>query len=180
MKHQRSVFVQTQEVIAFINCTDESGRLTALHDVQSWKSFLKAAEIRQYKPILDLVETLKDDEIPATWTRKWSSEKEPPKRLYLRPTVHCSHRWLLLQRKGNSAGKKYSPIHLGSANLVSGRSWWLPEENIEIFIGKRVTERCSGGWKSSTPVGLHYRWYGNVRKAKRWSEGASSARIDAV
>jgi len=49
-----------------INCTDESGRPTALHDVQSWKSLLKATEIRQYKPILDLLETLKDDEIPAT------------------------------------------------------------------------------------------------------------------
>ena len=27
-----------------------------------------------------------------TLRRKWSSEKEPPKRLFLRPTVHCSHR----------------------------------------------------------------------------------------
>ena len=47
-----------------IRCTNESGELTALHDIQSWKSLLKAAEIRQYKPILDLVETLKDEEIP--------------------------------------------------------------------------------------------------------------------
>jgi len=47
-----------------IHCTDESGELSALHDIQSWKSLLKAAEIRQYKPILDLVESLKDEEIP--------------------------------------------------------------------------------------------------------------------
>ena len=47
-----------------IHCTDESGELSALHDIQSWKSLLRAAEIRQYKPILDLVESLKDEEIP--------------------------------------------------------------------------------------------------------------------
>ena len=47
-----------------IHCTDGSGELSALHDVQSWKSLLRAAEIRQYKPILDLVETFKDEEIP--------------------------------------------------------------------------------------------------------------------
>ena len=47
-----------------IHCTDESGELSALHDIQSWKSLLKAAEIRQCKPILDLVESLKDEEIP--------------------------------------------------------------------------------------------------------------------
>ena len=38
-------------------------------------------------------------------------KKEPPKRLYLRPTVHCLHRWLLSQRQGNSARKRCSPIH---------------------------------------------------------------------
>ena len=42
----------------------ENGELTAQHDIQSWKSLLNAAEIRQYKPILDLVETLKGKEIP--------------------------------------------------------------------------------------------------------------------
>ena len=47
-----------------IHCTDENGELTAPHDIQSWKSLLNAAEIRQYKPILDLVETLKEKEIP--------------------------------------------------------------------------------------------------------------------
>ena len=48
-----------------IHCTNDSGELTALHDIQSWESPLKAVGIRQYKPVLDLLEKLKDGEVPG-------------------------------------------------------------------------------------------------------------------
>ena len=48
-----------------IHCTNDSEELTALRDIRSWESLLKAAEIRQYNPVLDLAEKSKDGEIPG-------------------------------------------------------------------------------------------------------------------
>ena len=39
----------------------------ALHGIRSWESLLKAAEIRQYKTLLDRAEKLKDGEIPGIY-----------------------------------------------------------------------------------------------------------------
>lgn len=48
-----------------IHCTNDPGELTALHDIRSWESLLKAAEIKQYETVLDLAEKWKDGEIPG-------------------------------------------------------------------------------------------------------------------
>ena len=48
-----------------VHCTNDSGELTTLRYIRSWESLLKAAEIRQYKPVLDLAEKSKDGEIPG-------------------------------------------------------------------------------------------------------------------
>lgn len=48
-----------------IHCTNDFDDLTALHDIRSWESLLKEAEIRQYEPVLDLAEKWKDGEIPG-------------------------------------------------------------------------------------------------------------------
>jgi len=47
-----------------IHCTEASGDLSSLQDTQSWKTLLKAAEIRQYTPILELTKTVKGEERP--------------------------------------------------------------------------------------------------------------------
>ena len=46
---------------------EQTGDLTALNDAWSWKTLLRAAQIRQYRPILDLVHKLKDDNISVIY-----------------------------------------------------------------------------------------------------------------
>lgn len=46
---------------------EETGDLTALDDAQSRKTRLRAAQIQQYQPSLDLVHKLEDDNIPVIY-----------------------------------------------------------------------------------------------------------------
>ena len=41
-----------------IHCTKDSGDLASVQDLQSWQTLVRAAEIRQYAPILDLAKTV--------------------------------------------------------------------------------------------------------------------------
>ena len=41
-----------------IHCTKDSGDLSSVQDLQSWQTLVRAAEIRQYAPILDLAKTV--------------------------------------------------------------------------------------------------------------------------
>ena len=50
-----------------INYMEETGDLTALDDAQSRKTRLRAAQIQQYQPSLDLVHKLEDDNIPVIY-----------------------------------------------------------------------------------------------------------------
>lgn len=73
MGRERSALLDSKRK-CLIYCTEETGDPTALHDAQSWKTLLRAAQIRQYQPILDLVHKLKDDDIPVIYYhRKCSS-----------------------------------------------------------------------------------------------------------
>ena len=47
-----------------IHCSDSKETLTKLQSHDSWKVLLKAAQIRKYQPILELVENLSEDEVP--------------------------------------------------------------------------------------------------------------------
>lgn len=47
-----------------IHCTETSGDLSSLQDTQSWTTLLRAAEIRQYTPILDIAKTVTGEEPP--------------------------------------------------------------------------------------------------------------------
>ena len=40
------------------HCTKYSGELSLVQDMQSWKTLVRAAEIRQYAPILYLAKTV--------------------------------------------------------------------------------------------------------------------------
>ncbi|KXJ04733.1 hypothetical protein AC249_AIPGENE5275, partial [Exaiptasia diaphana] len=53
------------ELECIIHCSSEnSTELRSLKDIESWQSLLKAASIRNHKPLLDIAETLKEGEIP--------------------------------------------------------------------------------------------------------------------
>ena len=47
-----------------IHCTETSGDLSSLQDSQSWTTLLRAAETRQYTPVLDIANTVTGDEPP--------------------------------------------------------------------------------------------------------------------
>ena len=57
-----------------IHCTKDSGDLSSVQDLQSWQTLVRAAEIRQYAPILDLAKTVVGEELPTiTYHRKYRS-----------------------------------------------------------------------------------------------------------
>ena len=57
-----------------IHCSDDESLLISPKDLDSWKSFLKAATIRNHMPLLDLAENFKEGEIPpVTYHRKFRS-----------------------------------------------------------------------------------------------------------
>ena len=47
-----------------IHCSDETGDLVSLKDLESWKTLLNAAVIRSHEGILSIAKTLKEGEIP--------------------------------------------------------------------------------------------------------------------
>ena len=47
------------DCLNIIHCTKDSGDLSPVQDLQSWKTLVRAAEIRQYAPILDLAKTVR-------------------------------------------------------------------------------------------------------------------------
>ena len=47
-----------------IHCSDETGDLVSLKDLESWKTLLNAAVIRNYEGILSISKTLNEGEIP--------------------------------------------------------------------------------------------------------------------
>ena len=57
-----------------IHCSDDESLLISPKDLDSWKSLLKAATIRNHVPLHDLAENAKDGEIPpVTYHRKCRS-----------------------------------------------------------------------------------------------------------
>ena len=47
-----------------IHCSDETGNLISLKDLDSWKTLLDAAVTRNHEGILDIAKTLKEGELP--------------------------------------------------------------------------------------------------------------------
>ena len=47
-----------------VDCSDETGDLVSLKDLESWKTLLNAAVIRNYEGILSISKTLNEGEIP--------------------------------------------------------------------------------------------------------------------
>ena len=57
-----------------IHCSDDESLLISPKDLDSWKSLLRAASIRNHVPLHDLAENAKDGEIrPVTYHRKCRS-----------------------------------------------------------------------------------------------------------
>ena len=50
-----------------IHCTDNRTDLDTLKDEESWKTLLKAAEIRQHQALLELAKSLSEGEIPTVY-----------------------------------------------------------------------------------------------------------------
>ncbi|XP_019613858.1 PREDICTED: uncharacterized protein LOC109461832 [Branchiostoma belcheri] len=55
---------QRKENQCAIHCTDETTSLASLKDLDSWKTLLNAAVIRNHKGILDIAKTVKEGELP--------------------------------------------------------------------------------------------------------------------
>ena len=47
-----------------IDCCKDTGELATLKDLESWKTLLNAASIRNQEPILEIAKTLKEGELP--------------------------------------------------------------------------------------------------------------------
>ena len=59
------------DCLNIIHCTKDSGDLSSAQNLQLWKTLVRAAEIRQYTPILDLAKTVGGEELPTiTYHRK--------------------------------------------------------------------------------------------------------------
>ena len=57
-----------------IHCSDDESLLISSKDLGFWKSLLKAASIRNHRPLLDLAENAKEGEIPhVSYHRKFRS-----------------------------------------------------------------------------------------------------------
>ena len=57
-----------------IHCSDDESLLISLKDLDSWKTLLTAAAIRNHRPLLDLAEHAKEGEIPSvSYHRKYRS-----------------------------------------------------------------------------------------------------------
>ena len=54
------------DCLNIIHCTKDSGDLSSVKDLQSWKTLVRVAEIRQYAPIFDLTKTVGGEELPTT------------------------------------------------------------------------------------------------------------------
>ena len=61
-KRRRNKRQRVDECI--IHCSDETGDLVSLKDLESWKTLLNAAVIRNLEGILSIAKTLKEGEIP--------------------------------------------------------------------------------------------------------------------
>ena len=48
-----------------IHCTDDDSHLVQVQDMDSWKTLLKAAEIRDHKPLLDVAKDLQEGTLPS-------------------------------------------------------------------------------------------------------------------
>ena len=59
------------DCLDIVHCTKDSGDLYSVQDLQSWKTLLRAAEVRQYAPILDRAKAVGGEELPTiTYYRK--------------------------------------------------------------------------------------------------------------
>ena len=54
------------DCLNIIHCTKDSGDLSLVKDLHSWKTLVRVAEIRQYAPMLDLTKTVGGEELPTT------------------------------------------------------------------------------------------------------------------
>ena len=50
-----------------IHCSDDKDKLVSLQGVDSWKTLLRAAQIRNHAPILEMVEDLPEGKIPTLY-----------------------------------------------------------------------------------------------------------------
>ena len=55
---------QRREEKCIIHCCKDTGELATLKDLESWKTLLNAATIRNHEPILEIAKTLEEGELP--------------------------------------------------------------------------------------------------------------------
>ena len=53
------------KVECIIHCSDDQGNLVSSNNADSWKALLRAAQIRQYAPVLDLAKDIPEGQMPA-------------------------------------------------------------------------------------------------------------------
>ena len=59
------------DCLNIVHCTTDSGDLYSVQDLQSWKTLVRAAEVRQYAPTLDHAKTVGGEELSTiTYYRK--------------------------------------------------------------------------------------------------------------
>ena len=65
---------QRREEECIIHCCKDTGELAALKDLESWKTLLNAAPIRNHEPSLEIAKTLEEGELPkVTYHRQCRS-----------------------------------------------------------------------------------------------------------
>ena len=63
-----------REEECIIHCCNDTGELETLKDLESWKTLLNAATIRNHEPILEIAKTLEEGELPkVTYHRQCRS-----------------------------------------------------------------------------------------------------------
>ena len=55
---------QRREEECIIHCCNDRGELATLKNLESWKTILNAATIRNHEPILEIAKTLEEGELP--------------------------------------------------------------------------------------------------------------------
>lgn len=53
------------QVECIIHCSDDEGRLVSVKDDDSWKTLLRAAQVRNHAPVLELAKDIPEGHIPA-------------------------------------------------------------------------------------------------------------------
>lgn len=104
-----------------IHCSDDKDKLVSLQGVDSWKTLLRAAQIRNHAPILEMVEDLPEGKIPILYYHRKCRSIFTMKKLL---------DGILEKEKQSASGSNEKKESKGEARHVSGTRRTYSEECI--------------------------------------------------